>query len=117
MATQGTLHHFENVSLVYAGLCVADGRPVVVPVKDATAASVQVNDRSSTAWATAVLTVKVSNDASGPFYALASSVTLSASGISSIIDVSGYGFLAVEVTTAGTSGMAVDIDICVKSER
>jgi len=114
MATRGDIAHFENISIVYAGVCTCSGRPVVVPVKDKTYASVEVKNRSATAWATAVVEVRVGNSASGPFYPLASTVTFSASGISGVIDVRGYGFLALEVTTAGASGMTIDADICVK---
>lgn len=116
MATRGDTSRWDFVPITSVGQCASNGVPMVVPIINKTSASVAISDRGTTAWATAVLEVKVGNSPSGPFYPLTSPVTFSASGISPIIDVSGYAFLTVTVTTAGTSGMAVAIDVCAKGE-
>lgn len=74
----------------------------VFPTGDATVCTVQVNQKTA-AWTTAVITIKVGNRPGGPFYALPTSITISAEGITVPFDVSGYGYVALDVTTAETS--------------
>ena len=64
--------------------------------------SVQVVLSELSGTADAVFTVKVSNDGS-TFSALPSSVTLQSGQITRVLDVSGYQYLQVEVTTASTA--------------
>lgn len=89
----------------------------VIPVGDFSVCTIQV-DPSSAAWATAVMTVKRGNRQDGPFYALETATTITNPGaITSAIDVSGFEFLRVDVTTGegGGSDEFVQVTICAKA--
>ena len=121
MATYTQIQSFDRVPIQYAGYATSDGRRVVFPLTGLTLASVQADDATGdgTGWSTAVLTVRLGNCPEGPFYAVpAGGVTLTtASRLTNIIDVSGYGYLAVDVTTAEGSARFVKITLCGKGER
>ncbi len=79
-------------------------------------ASVQAVARTS--WGTTVVTVKRSNDKDN-LVNLEETVTLSADGISRIIDVTGFKWLGVAVSTVDVSASApyvIDFTLCFKRE-
>lgn len=80
--------------------CTSLGTRVVFPVKVFTRATLQVIGTGS-AWSTAVLAVRRSNNQEGDFAELSSAVTLTSTGFypaSGAYDVSAVSFLSVEVT-------------------
>ena len=99
-------------------LASGDRRPVVVPLGQAESVSIQARDGGgATAWTTGVLTVRLANDADGPWAAVpAGSVTLTGAGLTAAISVSAYQFLAIDVTTA-QSGSTADVFICLYSSK
>lgn len=88
------------------GLNLLGDISVVVDVSDYTSATVQVvqNDRSSGS-STAIFTLYRSNDGAN-FYALATPTTVSPGSITSTIDVTGFSYLKILMTTAD-SGVAL----------
>jgi hypothetical protein len=121
MATATVIQSFDRVPIQYAGLATADGRRAVFPLMGTTLASVQADDATGdgTGWTTAVLTVKVGNCPEGPFYDVpAGSVTLTtAARLTGIIDVTGYAYLTVDVTTGEAAARFIKITLCGKGEK
>ncbi len=88
------------------GLTCTDG----IAVGNALVAVVQAQSVAAAAWSSAVLSVKVSLTGDPTqFHNFPDAVTLSADGMTAILDVSGYAYLRAEVTTTNASAPKLNI--------
>lgn len=100
---------YKNVPLSNTGMAYSPGNgPVQVPTKGYRYASVMAvpspDGTGAPGWSTGQLKVKRSNSAEGPWFDLASGVTITAAApFSDKIDCAGFAFLALEVSTAESS--------------
>lgn len=69
--------------------------------------TVQVHARDAS-WSSSVVTIKRSNDGWN-FYDLESAVTLSDDGMTDVLDLSGFAFLSVEVTTTNAGAPTLEV--------
>lgn len=90
----------------------ATGATVTEPIAvgSALVAVVQAQAVAGAAWSSAVLTVKVSltGDPS-QFYGFPDAVTLSADGMTPILDVSGYAYMQVAVSTTDAGAPKINL--------
>lgn len=84
-----------------------------VPIGEAAVGTVQARAKAGAAWSNAVLSVRVSNNGED-FDDFATAVTLSEDGTTDILDLSGWAFLRIEVTTADGSAPVIDTWVCLK---
>lgn len=110
---QKTVLHFPAASIAATGRIAPNtGQPAVFSLIGAEYLSVSANPVDSTNWSAGVVTLKVGNDQGGPFRALPSSITLTASApVTSIVDVRGYAWAVLDVTTAEAS-VSLDFSVC-----
>lgn len=101
------------VNITYAGRASPSGGGMsVLSLRGTEYISVTAASIGGTAWSAGVLTLKVSNRQEGPFMALPSSITItSAAPVSTVVDVRGYGYAVLDVTTA-ESNVVLDIAVC-----
>lgn len=114
MPTTKQVYSFPDCSLATAQLCIPAGRtvPAIVNLQGAERVTIQGATVGTTAWSSAVVTVRVSNSADGPWVSIPGNpVTMTAAGMTQPIDVSQYAYLALECTTAQASVVA-DFWIC-----
>lgn len=110
---------FRNCNLngtASAPLQAGEGNKVVVPAAGYSYATVQIvpvpSGTGGATWSTAVVTVKRTNDLAATPQALESAVTVtSAAQMSPRIDVRGFGYLILELTTAEGSALKGDVYI------
>lgn len=104
-----------GINVLGTAVSESDGhRRVVVPIGNNTIATVQARPHAAgTAWGTAVLNIRAGNFENGPFGDFSTVQTIAAGGgITGRIAVSGYHYLAVDVTTAEGADEYADIAIC-----
>ncbi len=90
----------------------AEGGTAVISLMGAEYMSVTATSVGTTAWSSGVLTLKVSNSKEGPFMALPSSITLTnAAPVTTVVDVRGYAYAVLDVTTAQSS-VVLDLSAC-----
>jgi hypothetical protein len=90
----------------------AEGGTSVLSLMGAEYMSVTATSVGTTAWSSGVLTLKVSNSKEGPFMALPSSITLTnAAPVTTVVDVRGYAYAVLDVTTAQSS-VVLDLSAC-----
>lgn len=101
------------VSIATAGrIAPTNGSPGVFSLGQAEYMSATASSVGGAAWSSGVLTVKVSNRREGPFMALPSTVTLTnAAPVTTVVDVRGYEFATLDVTTAEAS-VVLDVAVC-----
>lgn len=86
---------------------------VVWPVGPYLTGTIQVQSEGYTAWTSAVVEVKRSNDGVR-FYSYPTAVTLSADGMTASLDVSGWAWVALVVTTANGAALTLHAWGCFK---
>lgn len=87
----------------------------MIPVLNYAVGTIQAVLASGT-WATAVLTVQRSNNATDWVNIVPSSVTITAAGMTALIDTTGYAWLRVVVTTAEGAASKIQLIGCFKGE-
>ena len=119
MATFKQVHKFQKVNLgaSNAGRALdAESKVVKVSLAQFTKISVHAVDAGSSAWSTAVLTLKVGNTDDDAVTIPGGSVTMTAPGATTQIDVTAYQWLILDVTTV-QSNAAADIYVCGYGEK
>lgn len=114
------IYEYRKVRANEVGLIVSDGGPMPIPTEGYRYATVHAepfaDGTAAPTWSTAVLTVKRGNSPAGPFYGLESAVTVTNSTrMSAAFDLRGFGFLAVEVTTAEGSDRFLNVYVCLSN--
>lgn len=114
MATETFRFDRCSINVLGTASCTNNGsRRVVVPVGNNVIASVHAKaSDAGTSWGTAVLKVRIGNFAEGPYGDFSTVQTIPAGGgIAGRLAVSGYHYLAVDVTTAEGADEYADIAI------
>lgn len=108
---------FPRCGLNVLGTAISEangGKRVVVPIGEHVIASVHAKPTdAATTWGTAVLKLRIGNFEEGPFSDFSTVQAITAGGgASGRVAVSGYNYLAVDVTTAEGADEYADIAIC-----
>lgn len=104
---------FEGVNLHYAQQAVDNtARRVIFDVSGMDVASVAIQPHGN--WATAVVTLKQSNNSNGPWTALSGVSTLTPAAQSTGQFSVGYAFLLADITTAEGSDIFASINFNAK---
>lgn len=80
-------------------------------------ASVQALDVGGGGWSSAVLSVRVSIDGDHFYDIPGGAVTMSADGLTDLIDISAWSYLRVEVTTTNASAPKISVWVRMSTER
>ncbi len=95
-----------------------ESEPFVIPVGPYLTGSIQSANQTDTSWASGILTIQVSNNAkdwaTAPSWVVSAS-TITADGITSLMDLSGILYLRVAVTTAEAT-LQVKLTFCGKGD-
>jgi hypothetical protein len=110
---QKTILTFPAASIASTGRIACNtGQPAVFSLLGTEYLSVTANPVGSTNWSAGVVTLRVGNNQGGPFRSLPSTITLTASApVTTVVDVRGYGWAVLDVTTAETS-VVLDVAVC-----
>jgi hypothetical protein len=110
---QKTIITFPAASIANAGRIDCNtGQPAVFSLLGTEYLSVAANPVGSTNWSAGVVTLRVGNNQGGPFRSLPSTITVTASNpVTTVVDVRGYGWAVLDVTTAESS-VTLDFAVC-----
>lgn len=88
-----------------------------LPIGDNLIATVQAKDLSGSGWVSAAISVRVSNNGLDFFDIPGGAVTLSDDGITDIIDIAGWAYIRVEVTTTNAGAPTIAVWLRLSTER